>query len=32
VNKHLERIFAKLGIENRASATSVAMRTLAARS
>jgi DNA-binding response OmpR family regulator/DNA-binding CsgD family transcriptional regulator len=31
VNKHLERIFAKLGIENRASATSVAMRTLAAR-
>lgn len=32
VNKHLERIFSKLGIENRASATSVAMRTLAARS
>jgi DNA-binding CsgD family transcriptional regulator len=32
VNKHLERIFSKLGIENRASATSVAMRILAARS
>jgi DNA-binding response OmpR family regulator/DNA-binding CsgD family transcriptional regulator len=31
VNKHLERIFSKMGIENRASATSVAMRTLAAR-
>jgi DNA-binding CsgD family transcriptional regulator len=31
VNKHLERIFSKLGVENRASATSVAMRTLAAR-
>jgi DNA-binding CsgD family transcriptional regulator len=32
VDKHLERIFDKLGVENRASATSVAMRTLAARS
>jgi len=32
VNKHLERIFSKLGVENRASATSVAMRALAARS
>ncbi len=31
VNKHLERVFAKLGIENRASAASVAMRILAAR-
>jgi DNA-binding CsgD family transcriptional regulator len=31
VNKHLERVFAKLGVENRASATSVAMRALAAR-
>ncbi len=31
VNKHLERIFSKMGIENRASATSIAMRTLAAR-
>jgi DNA-binding response OmpR family regulator/DNA-binding CsgD family transcriptional regulator len=32
VNKHLERIFAKLGVENRAAATSVAMRSLAIRS
>jgi DNA-binding NarL/FixJ family response regulator len=31
VNKHLERIFAKLGVENRAAATSVAMRSLAGR-
>jgi DNA-binding response OmpR family regulator/DNA-binding CsgD family transcriptional regulator len=31
VNKHLERVFDKLGVENRASATSVAMRALAAR-
>jgi DNA-binding CsgD family transcriptional regulator len=31
VNKHLERIFSKMGVENRASATSVAMRVLAAR-
>jgi DNA-binding response OmpR family regulator/DNA-binding CsgD family transcriptional regulator len=31
VNKHLERVFAKLGVENRASAASLAMRTLAAR-
>jgi DNA-binding NarL/FixJ family response regulator len=30
VNKHLERIFAKLGIENRAAATSVTLTTLAA--
>ncbi len=29
VNKHLERIFDKLGVENRAAATSVAMRTWA---
>jgi DNA-binding NarL/FixJ family response regulator len=28
VNKHLERVFAKLGVENRASAASVALRTL----
>jgi DNA-binding NarL/FixJ family response regulator len=31
VNKHLERIFMKLGVENRASATSVAMRVLLGR-
>ncbi len=31
VTKHLERIFDKLGVENRASATSVAMATIAAR-
>lgn len=31
VNKHLERIFDKLGVENRAAATSVAMATIAAR-
>jgi DNA-binding response OmpR family regulator/DNA-binding CsgD family transcriptional regulator len=31
VNKHLERVFAKLGVENRASAASLAMRILAAR-
>lgn len=30
VNKHLERVFAKLGVENRASAASVALRTLTA--
>ncbi len=28
VNKHLERVFAKLGVENRAAAASVALRTL----
>lgn len=28
VNKHLERIFAKLGVENRASAASMALRAL----
>jgi DNA-binding response OmpR family regulator/DNA-binding CsgD family transcriptional regulator len=28
VNKHLEQIFVKLGVENRASATAVAVRTL----
>jgi len=28
VNKHLERVFDKLGVENRASAASVALRTL----
>lgn len=31
VNKHLERIFDKLGVENRSAATSVAMATIAAR-
>ncbi|MBP2231485.1 DNA-binding NarL/FixJ family response regulator [Azospirillum agricola] len=31
VNKHLEQVFAKLGVENRASATALAIRTLAAR-
>jgi DNA-binding response OmpR family regulator/DNA-binding CsgD family transcriptional regulator len=31
VNKHLERIFAKLGVENRASAASVALRVLIER-
>jgi DNA-binding NarL/FixJ family response regulator len=31
VNKHLERVFTKLGVENRAAATSVAMRLLLAR-
>jgi DNA-binding NarL/FixJ family response regulator len=30
VNKHLERVFAKLGVENRASAASIALRALAA--
>jgi DNA-binding response OmpR family regulator/DNA-binding CsgD family transcriptional regulator len=29
VNKHLERVFVKLGVENRAAASSVAMRALA---
>lgn len=28
VNKHLEQVFAKLGVENRASATALAIRTL----
>ncbi|WP_192845809.1 helix-turn-helix transcriptional regulator, partial [Aureimonas sp. AU22] len=31
VNKHLEVVFAKLGVENRASATFVVMRTLSER-
>jgi DNA-binding response OmpR family regulator/DNA-binding CsgD family transcriptional regulator len=30
VNKHLERVFVKLGVENRSAASSVALRTLAA--
>jgi DNA-binding CsgD family transcriptional regulator len=28
VNKHLERVFSKLGVENRASAASVALRVV----
>lgn len=31
VNKHLEQVFAKLGVENRASAAALAIRALAAR-
>lgn len=31
VNKHLERVFSKLGVENRASAASVALRTLSSQ-
>jgi DNA-binding CsgD family transcriptional regulator len=31
VNKHLEQIFAKLGVENRTSAAALAVRALAAR-
>jgi DNA-binding CsgD family transcriptional regulator len=31
VNKHLERIFIKLGVENRTAATSVAMSVMLAR-
>jgi DNA-binding NarL/FixJ family response regulator len=31
VNKHLERIFAKMGVENRASATSLALRLMAGK-
>lgn len=31
VDKHLERIFAKLGVENRAAATSIALRSLVGR-
>jgi DNA-binding response OmpR family regulator/DNA-binding CsgD family transcriptional regulator len=31
VNKHLEQIYAKLGVENRTSAAALAMRTLGAR-
>lgn len=31
VNKHLEQIYAKLGVENRASAAALAVRTLVAR-
>jgi len=30
VNKHLEQVYAKLGVENRTSAAALAMRTLAA--
>jgi DNA-binding CsgD family transcriptional regulator len=29
VNKHLEQIFEKMGVENRASATAIAVATLA---
>ncbi|AWK88428.1 response regulator transcription factor [Azospirillum thermophilum] len=32
VNKHLEQVFAKLGVENRASAAALAIRMLAAKS
>ncbi|HUB63780.1 MAG TPA: response regulator [Methylocella sp.] len=32
VNKHLEKIFAKLGVENRAAAAVIAVRALSARS
>jgi DNA-binding CsgD family transcriptional regulator len=28
VNKHLEQVYTKLGVENRASATALAMRVL----
>ena len=31
VNKHLEQIYAKLGVENRTSAAALAMRTLSVR-
>ena len=31
VNKHLEQVFTKLGVENRASAAALAIRTLAAK-
>jgi DNA-binding CsgD family transcriptional regulator len=31
VNKHLEQIFTKLGVENRTSAAALAVRTLAGR-
>ena len=31
VDKHIERIFTKLGVENRAAATSTAMRSLILR-
>lgn len=31
VNKHLEQVYAKLGVENRTSAAALAMRTIAAR-
>lgn len=31
VNKHLEQVYAKLGVENRASAAALAVRTLVAR-
>jgi DNA-binding CsgD family transcriptional regulator len=31
VNKHLEQIYAKLGVENRASAAALALRTIGIR-
>ena len=31
VNKHLEQVYAKLGVENRTSAAALAMRTLSLR-
>jgi DNA-binding CsgD family transcriptional regulator len=31
VNKHLEQIYAKLGVENRASAAALAVRTIGVR-
>ena len=31
VNKHLEQIYAKLGVENRTSAAALAVRTLGVR-
>jgi DNA-binding CsgD family transcriptional regulator len=31
VNKHLEQIYAKLGVENRASAAALAVRTIGIR-
>jgi DNA-binding CsgD family transcriptional regulator len=31
VNKHLEQIFSKLGVENRTAASAIAMRTLSDR-
>jgi DNA-binding CsgD family transcriptional regulator len=31
VNKHLEMVYSKIGVENRAAATALAMRALASR-
>ena len=31
VNKHLEQVYAKLGVENRASAAALAVRTIGIR-